>query len=104
MWRSFGRTSLQILVFLKILSGLLGGSMDFFSSDVAVAIAWICGVAGFAYGLRQKLANMSLKVELTSLQNSMNSVETDASRNDVHQTGEKNVYTKQNSGGMNIKM
>ena len=78
--------------------------MDFFSSDVAVAIAWICGVAGFAYGLRQKLANMNLRVKLTSLQNSFNTVETDASQNEVHQTGEKNVYTKQNSGGINIKM
>lgn len=85
--------------------------MDFFRSDIAVAIAWICGVAGFIYALIQKQANNTLKLELqncqnqlVSLQSRVNTVETDASRNDVHQAGEKNVYTKQNIGGMNINM
>lgn len=78
--------------------------MKFFSSDVAVAIAWICGIAGFIYGFVQKQANNNLKVKLQNLQNSMNKIQTDSSQNEVHQTGEKNVYTKQNSGGMNIKM
>lgn len=85
--------------------------MNFFSSDVAVAIAWICGIAGFVYALLQKQVNGRLKLELrncqnevTSLQNRINTIETDASRNDVRQVGEKNIYTKQNIGGMNINM
>lgn len=85
--------------------------MEFFSSDIAVAIAWICGIAGFIYGLMQKQSNNNLKIELRncqnlvqSMQNSMNTVENEASRNEVHQAGTKNVYTKRNSGGMIIKM
>ncbi|MBA4055081.1 MAG: hypothetical protein C0490_10240 [Marivirga sp.] len=85
--------------------------MSFFSSELGVAIAWICGIAGFVYSLIQKQANNQLKIQLNnslsqiqSLQNSLNTVQTDSSKNEVNQNGDKNVYTKQNSGGMNIKM
>lgn len=85
--------------------------MSFFSSELGVAIAWICGIAGFIYSLVQKQANNQLKIQLNnslsqiqSLQNSLNTVQTDSSKNEVNQNGDKNVYTKQNSGGMNIKM
>jgi Na+-translocating ferredoxin:NAD+ oxidoreductase RnfG subunit len=85
--------------------------MSFFGSELGVAIAWICGIAGFIYSLIQKQANNQLKIQLNnslsqiqSLQNSLNTVQTDSSKNEVNQNGNKNVYTKQNSGGMNIKM
>jgi hypothetical protein len=85
--------------------------MSFFGSEIGVAIAWICGIAGFIYSLIQKQANYQLKIQLNnslnqiqSLQNSLNTVQTDASSNEVNQIGTKNIYTKQNSGGMNIQM
>lgn len=78
--------------------------MDFFSSDIAVAIAWIFSVAGFIYGFMQKQSNKKLILKIQNMQNSNNNKETDLSKNEIHQTGEKNIYTKQNSGGMNIKM
>jgi Na+-translocating ferredoxin:NAD+ oxidoreductase RnfG subunit len=85
--------------------------MSFFGSELGVAIAWICGIAGFIYSLIQKQANNQLKIQLNNslnqiqnLQSSLNTVQTDASNNEVNQNGSKNVYTKQNSGGMNIKM
>jgi hypothetical protein len=87
-----------------------GEIMAFFSSDIGVAIAWLCGVAGFVYAFVQKQANISLQVQLQdsqnqvlNLKNSMN-VENDASKNAVSQAGEKNVYTKTNAGGMTINM
>lgn len=85
--------------------------MAFFGSELGVAIAWICGIAGFIYSLMQRNANNKLRLELhqyqtqiQSLQNSLNKVQTDQSTNTVSQSGEKNVYTKQNSGGMTIHM
>lgn len=85
--------------------------MSFFGSEIGVAIAWICGIAGFVYSLLQKQANNQLKLDLSSslsqiqtLQNSLNTIQTDASDNDINQIGKNNVYTKQNSGGMNIQM
>lgn len=70
--------------------------MDFFSSDLGVAIAWIFGVLGSIFGIFQKNVNRKLKIKL---QNS-----TELNSNSVSQAGEKNIYTQQNSGGMNIKM
>jgi hypothetical protein len=86
--------------------------MDFFQSDVGTAISWVCGVLGFIYSFIQKKQNMKLKVELRNfqslvqnLQNSQNTKTTsDMSEDTVQQVGEKNVYTKNNSGGMHIKM
>jgi hypothetical protein len=83
-------------------------TMDFFSSDIAVALAWVCGVAGFIFALVERKENRTLKIQLQNIQSlvqtSNSSTATDESKNDVTQLGEKNVYTKQNSGGMNIKM
>lgn len=85
--------------------------MEFFGSELGVAIAWICGIAGFIYSLVQRNTNNKLRLELNqyqtqiqSLQNSLNKVQTDQSTNTVSQSGEKNIYTKQNSGGMTIHM
>lgn len=75
--------------------------MSFFSSEIGVAIAWICGVAGFLFGIFQKQVNKKLVLKL---QNSLNTSTSNSEDNEVHQIGEKNVYTKINSGGMNIKM
>ena len=70
--------------------------MDFFSSDLGVAIAWIFGILSSIFGIFQKKSNTKLKVQL---QNSIS-----ASNSNISQNGEKNIYTKKNSGGMNIKM
>jgi hypothetical protein len=71
-------------------------NMEFFSSDLGVAIAWIIGVSGSIFGIFQKSSNMKLRIKL---QNSINS-----NNSSVNQNGEKNIYTEKNSGGMNIKM
>lgn len=88
--------------------------MDFFGSDIGVAIAWLCGVASFIYGFMQAKENKKLKISLLQIQNKnqslQNNIDTlnakfaDLSNNEVNQTGEKNIYTKQNSGGMKINM
>lgn len=85
--------------------------MSFFSSEIGVAIAWVCTVAGFIYGLMQKQANNKLKIQLgisqnqiQTLENSLNTINADSSNNEVNQTGGKNIYTARNSGGMNIRM
>ncbi|MBA5685919.1 hypothetical protein [Rugamonas apoptosis] len=85
--------------------------MSFFSSDIGVAIAWICTVGGFLYAFLQKKENSTLKLQLHqtqelvfSLQNSLNSMGDDSSQNLVNQSGGKNVYTKTNTGGMTINM
>lgn len=85
--------------------------MSFFSSEIGVAIAWVCGIAGFIFSFIQKNENHQLRIQLNNslnqiqnLQNSLNTTQTDSSSNEVNQTGNKNIYTKQNSGGMKIEM
>jgi len=88
--------------------------MDFFSSDLGIAIAWICTVLSFLFGLIKSKETQKIKLKLSSTvenkQNLENNIEqlkakvVDLSNNEVNQTGEKNIYTKTNSGGMKIEM
>jgi hypothetical protein len=88
--------------------------MDFFSSEFGVAIAWVCSVTGFIFGFIKNEEANQLKLEMISVKNENIEINNkvrvlkakviDSSKNDVSQTGEKNVYTKQVTGGMKINM
>lgn len=85
--------------------------LHFISSDLGVAISWFCGVAGFIYGFFQKKEADRIKLEMNTLIN-QSTVKQDSERfevvdgggDSVALVGEKNVYTKNNSGGIKIKM
>ena len=88
--------------------------MNFFTSEVGASIAWICTVGGFIYGFFQTKGKRKLKVEIDNLQienktlntrvRNLNLKITDFSRNEITQSGEKNVQTNSNTGGMTINM
>jgi hypothetical protein len=88
--------------------------MNFFSSDIGVAIAWICSVLGFLFGFVKMNENSKLKIEINGIKQAnnvlTNKIESlkagivDQSNNEVTQSGEKNIYNKQVTGGMNVKM
>ncbi|WP_172592357.1 hypothetical protein [Nitrosomonas supralitoralis] len=73
---------------------------EFIRSDIGVAIAWICGVVGFIIALIKIKENKTLKQEILKLEN----VRIDQGADEVSQNGKRNVYTKNNSGGMKINM
>ena len=75
--------------------------LDFVKSDVGVAIAWLCTVGSTIFAIVTAKENRTLKVRIHK---SVNNATTDNSKDTISQTGDKNVYTKNNSGGMNIKM
>lgn len=90
---------------------MFSGFMGFISSDFGVAISWFCGVAGFVYGFFQKKEAQRIRIEMNTLidqvkikQSSGGAAMVDGGGDSVLQTGGKNIYTKNNSGGMNIKM
>jgi len=73
--------------------------IDFIKSDMGVGIAWICSVCGTVWGVLKSAENKRLKIEISNI-----NANNDNSNNDITQSGEKNVYTKNNSGGMKINM
>ncbi len=72
----------------------------FFKSDIGLAISWICTVGSVVFGFFKLRENKKLKVKITRLEVNFNKLGDDS----VNQSGGGNIYTKQNSGGMNIKM
>lgn len=74
---------------------------DLFKSDLGVAIAWICTVGSTIFSILKQKENKSLKVKI---ENISSSVLAENGQDSVVQEGEKNVYTKHNSGGMKINM
>ena len=85
--------------------------LDFIKSDLGVAISWFSGVAGFAYGFFQKKETQRVRLEMNVLINqakinksSGNLEVVDGGGDSVSQVGDKSIYTKNNSGGMHIKM
>jgi len=85
--------------------------VEFVKSDFGVAISWACGVAGFVYGFIQRKEVMRIRLEMNSVvsnnrvrQKSEGQNTIDGGGDSVNQSGEKNFYTKNNSGGINIKM
>lgn len=86
--------------------------MEFFSSDLGVAIAWICTVLSFLFGCKKNQEMKKLKLQITntnSVQKSQNKTENtaqdlDQSSTKVKQVGEKNVYANKVTGGIKIDM
>ncbi|KAJ8742075.1 hypothetical protein H9Y13_04545 [Aeromonas veronii] len=73
----------------------------FVKSDVGVVISWICTVGSTVFAIMKSKQNKQLKAEI---QNLTVSTVTDHSQDIVNQSGQTNIYTQNNSGGMNIKM
>lgn len=71
---------------------------EFMKSDLGVAISWICTVVSTIITLIKTKENRSLKTRINQ------TTSTDASRDTVTQKGKGNIYTKNNSGDINIKM
>lgn len=88
--------------------------MSFFTSSAGVAIAWIATVGSFLFAVYVHIRNTELKSTIENLTKinishtkkieKLEQTINDYSRKNVMQTGEKNIYTEKNSGGMNIKM
>lgn len=72
---------------------------EFIKSDSGVAISWIGTVISTIITLITIKENRSLKSKINITQ-----LKTDHSQDTVNQNGEKNIYTKNNSGDMNIHM
>ena len=75
--------------------------IEFVKSDIGVTLAWICTVGSTLFAVITSKKNRQLKIKIGEINN--NSA-TDNSQDSVTQNGQKNVYTKSNSGGMNIDM
>lgn len=88
--------------------------MEFFSSELGVAIAWVCSVLGFIFGFIKKREASYLKLKIRKITNEnikikneikvLKEESSDNSKNDITQNGEKNIYNKQVTGGMKIEM
>lgn len=88
--------------------------MSFFGSELGVAVAWICTVAGFLFSILMAGQNKKLKMQLTIEQNTNQALtnqigeltagNADLSTNEVGQNGKKNIYIKQQAGGLKINM
>ncbi|UQB43084.1 hypothetical protein JX580_04170 [Thiomicrospira microaerophila] len=75
--------------------------IEFVKSDIGVTLAWICTVCSTLFAVITSKKNRQLKIKIGEINN--NSA-TDSSQDSFTQNGQKNVYTKNNSGGMNIDM
>ena len=75
--------------------------IEFVKSDIGVTLAWIWTVASTLFALITLKNNKQLKIKIGEI-----SIKTpiDNSQDRVNQYGQKNVYTKNNSGGMKIEM
>jgi hypothetical protein len=75
--------------------------IEFVKSDIGVTLAWISSVGSALFAVITSKKNKQLKIEIAEITNNL---ETDNSQDSVAQNGQKNVYTKNNSGGMKIDM
>ncbi|WP_157774665.1 hypothetical protein [Aeromonas sp. CA23] len=75
--------------------------IDFVKSDAGVVISWICTVGSTVFAIMKNKQNKQLKTKIKTL---TVSAVTDNSQDEVIQNGQKNIYTKNNSGGMKINM
>lgn len=76
-------------------------ALEFAKSDIGVGIAWLCTVGSLVYSLIKRSENRILNLKVKNLESI---VSVDAGQDAVAQTGGRNVYTKHNAGGMNIRM
>jgi hypothetical protein len=75
--------------------------IELVKSDVGVTIAWVCTVVSIFVSVFTNRKNKQLKVKINQITKSST---VDSSHDGVAQNGQKNVYTKNNSGGMKIDM
>lgn len=74
--------------------------IDFFKSDIGVSISWLCTVIGTAFGLFKAKESRALRIKIKTLEVRLENLGND----NVTLSGDRNVYTKKNSGGMTINM
>ncbi|WP_083003172.1 hypothetical protein [Halomonas sp. GT] len=75
--------------------------IEFVKSDIGVTLAWICTVGSTFFAVIKSKKNKQLKIKISEINNNSS---IDNSQDRVTQNGQKNVYTKRNSGGMKIDM
>ena len=75
--------------------------IEFVKSDIGVALAWLCSVGSTLFAVITSKKNKQLKIKIRDITNNST---IDNSQDSVMQNGQKNVYTKNNSGGMKIDM
>ena len=75
--------------------------IEFVKSDIGVTLSWVCTVGSTLFAVITSKKNKQLKIKIGEITN--NSA-VDNSQDSVVQNGQKNVYTKNNSGGMKIDM
>ncbi|OOF17879.1 hypothetical protein BZG84_06145 [Salinivibrio sp. PR932] len=75
--------------------------IEFVKSDIGVTLAWLCTVGSTVFAVITSKKNKQLKIKIGEI--TKNST-VDNSQDSVMQNGQKNVYTKNNSGGMKIDM
>ena len=75
--------------------------IEFVKSDIGVTLAWLCTVGSTLFAVITSKKNKQLKIEIGEITKNLT---VDNSQDSVMQNGQKNVYTKNNSGGMKIDM
>ena len=75
--------------------------IEFVKSDIGVMLAWLCSVGSTLFAVITSKKNKQLKIKIGEI--TKNST-VDNSKDSVMQNGQRNVYTKNNSGGMKIDM
>jgi hypothetical protein len=75
--------------------------INFVKSDIGVTLAWVCTVGSTLFAVITSKKNKKLKIKINEITNNST---VDNSQDSVMQNGQKNVYTKKNSGGMKIEM
>lgn len=73
--------------------------IEFVKSDIGISLAWLSSVGSTIYAILSTKKNKKLKIQIEQIKNN-----TDNSQDNVNQNGQKNIYTKNNSGGMKIDM
>lgn len=75
--------------------------IEFVKSDIGVTLAWICTIGSTLFAVLTAKKNKQLRIKIGEI--TSNST-VDNSQDSVIQNGQKNIYTKNNSGGMKINM
>lgn len=88
--------------------------MKFFTSDLGLAIAWIATTGSFLFAIYVHFRNRELQATIIEMKienntykqkiEELNLITQTTENRSVTQTGEKNIYTEKNSGGMKINM
>ena len=75
--------------------------IEFVKSDIGVTLAWVCTIGSTLFSVITSKKNKQLKIQIGEITKKST---VDNSQDSVIQNGQKNVYTKNNSGGMKIDM